>query len=493
MHRKSPYRPRYQSDRKGATLVLVAALAAVLMILCGSAVNVAYMQLNRTELRVATDAAARAAGRAFSEYQDVDAAIDHAVSTAAMNDIFGTPLAIDPEDDAGEIVFGTAGRLDGADGTVGSGRYTFTTRTTANVRDQSESATAVRVYGRRTNDSTDGSIPMLFSGFSPFSEFEPVVYSTSTQVDRDIALILDRSGSMLYYQDEDGLTAALETLLNTYEMIEVDGYWDGSWQEVEVTDYYWSWTYWAWIPYTYTDTQWVEVWVDEPSTVQGDNTLISQAEYDAATEFLYDRTYTDNVVTQLATLSSEMSEYTSDWSNWENAAPRHSRWSYLVSGVDAFLEVLEDTDQEELVSLTTFNSSPSLDLDLTSTYSSIVSEVASIVPYSGTGIGQGMDTGLPTLFGDYARPYAAKTIIVLTDGENNTGSSPDSTASSLVTSYNVTIHSMTFGEGLPESATTAMSETARIGGGKYYHADTGTDLIANFREIANNLPTIITE
>ena len=100
---------------------------------------------------------------------------------------------------------------------------------------------------------------------------------------------------------------------------------------------------------------------------------------------------------------------------------------------------------------------------------------------------------MPTLVGEYGRPYAAKTIIVLTDGENNAGDAPDVTAASLVTSYNVTIHSMTFGESLPDSATTAMSETARLGGGKYYHANTGADLIENFREIANNLPTIITE
>ena len=490
--RQSPrFYPHYAPNREGATLVLVSALIVALMVLCGTAINIAYMQLNRTELRVATDAAARAAGRAFSEYQDVDAAINHAVGTAAQNDVFGVPLIVDPDETKEEIVFGTANRLDGADGTAGGGRYTFNASTTSGVRDKTESATAVRVYGKRTNDSANGSIPMLFNGVSPFREFQPIVYSTSTQVDRDIALVLDRSGSMLYYQDEDGLTAALDQLLNTYEEVEVPGYWDGSWEWVEVEGWYWDWWWWDWVWGTYWDYQWVEEWV-EPTVEQGDS-LISQSEYNNATDWLYDRTYSSNVVTQLATISTEMSEYTSDWSNWQNAAPRHSRWSYLVEGVNAFLTVLEGTDQEELVSLTTFNDSPYFELDLTSSYSTIVSDVAGIVPYSGTGIGKGMNTGMPSLVGQYGRPYAAKTIIVLTDGENNSGASPDSTATSLVSSYNVTIHSMTFGDGLPESAITAMSETARIGGGKYYHANTGADLIANFEEIANNLPTIITE
>ena len=34
---------------------------------------------------------------------------------------------------------------------------------------------------------------------------------------------------------------------------------------------------------------------------------------------------------------------------------------------------------------------------------------------------------------------------------------------------------------------------AAIGGGTHYHADDGESLIAIFEEIANNLPTILTE
>jgi hypothetical protein len=38
-----------------------------------------------------------------------------------------------------------------------------------------------------------------------------------------------------------------------------------------------------------------------------------------------------------------------------------------------------------------------------------------------------------------------------------------------------------------------MINVAAIGGGNHYHSDTGDDLVPIFREIANNLPTILTQ
>ena len=38
-----------------------------------------------------------------------------------------------------------------------------------------------------------------------------------------------------------------------------------------------------------------------------------------------------------------------------------------------------------------------------------------------------------------------------------------------------------------------MQQVAEIGGGNHYHADTGAQLVDVFREIANNLPTIVTK
>ena len=55
---------RRSAARRGAIAVLIVFFLPVFLIMAGFAVNVAYMQLCRAELRVAGDAAARAgAGR----------------------------------------------------------------------------------------------------------------------------------------------------------------------------------------------------------------------------------------------------------------------------------------------------------------------------------------------------------------------------------------------------------------------------------------------
>ena len=130
-------------------------------------------------------------------------------------------------------------------------------------------------------------------------------------------------------------------------------------------------------------------------------------------------------------------------------------------------------------------------LNLQQTYDSIRNEVDSISPYGATAIGEGLETGLPPIIsGNLARQFAAKTIVVLTDGIYNTGVHPDTAVSNIVGSNNVTIHTVTFTPGADQSM---MQNVATAGGGKHYHADDGEGLIEIFEEIANNLPTILTE
>lgn len=181
-----------------------------------------------------------------------------------------------------------------------------------------------------------------------------------------------------------------------------------------------------------------------------------------------------------------------------SAAPRHSRWAQLEVAVDEFLKVLEETDQEERVSMITFNSSAQQNLGLTGSFTPIRDKVASIKPKNSTNVSDGMLKGLNSIknvsTNPLARPYAAKTIVVLTDGIHNTGTMrPPAMATQLINDYNVVIHTVTFSKGVPDSSKNEMKEVARIGSGRHYHADTGEDLVRVFQEIANNLPTIITE
>ena len=197
-----------------------------------------------------------------------------------------------------------------------------------------------------------------------------------------------------------------------------------------------------------------------------------------------------------------MAEYADDWTNNKSydeddstGAPRHSRWALLTEGVERFLDVLEITDQDELVSLTTFSGGASVNTPLYSVYNEIRDTVEEISPFGGTAIGEGLKVGLPPIVngtdGEPPRIFAAKTIVVLTDGENNEGTlDPVTEVQRIRGLNNVTIHTVTFTQGADQDA---MKEVARHGGGRHYHADNGDILVEIFEEIANNLPTVLTE
>ena len=65
----TPRTNRRRDARKGAIVPMFAILLPVLLIFCGFAINLAYMQVVTTELKIATDCAAHAGGRAMSVAQ----------------------------------------------------------------------------------------------------------------------------------------------------------------------------------------------------------------------------------------------------------------------------------------------------------------------------------------------------------------------------------------------------------------------------------------
>ena len=312
---------------------------------------------------------------------------------------------------------------------------------------------------------------------------------------------------MLYYRDDEALSARLYELYTVPETIYVPGGWKYRYYRYSRGRWY-DRGYWfpdearsSW----YVDTS--DRYYQNPYTYE--SSRISSTEYNDATAYLYDRYYTNNVIYQLEKwenpdhtlgsaysssenykLTSEMAKYTHDW-KYTSEAPRYSRWWYLEQGVAAFFDVLDVTDQEELVSLVTFNSTATLDFTLQNTYGSIRSHIDTISPTGGTAIGDGMTTGLPPIVsGVAARPFAAKTIVVLTDGISNAGQDPDSAVADIMADNKVTIHTVTFTPGADKAA---MRRVADVGHGRHYHADDGSALVQIFEEIANNLPTILTE
>jgi Flp pilus assembly protein TadG/uncharacterized protein YegL len=412
-----------RKSRQGAILPLFAILFPVILVLCAFAINLAHLQLSTTELKVATDAAAHAAGRAMSIHQTTDEAQRYARVAARKNYVSGVRLNVRRNED--DVYFGQTDRLND-----GFGRYIFIPVSKAAVDANREQATSVAVEGRIN-------APYLLPVTPAMLNFNLERRSIATQVDRDIALVLDRSGSMDIYQDEDELDDVMDRLYRNRQISRRDR------NNAKNYPHKFSWDVVDELWQRRADPFYTEVW-----------------------HYANDRRY-------------------------EDGAPRHSRWDLLEDAVNAFLNVLESTDQEELVSLTTFASSASQDLPLQTDYDPIRTQVANTDPNGSTAIGQGLNTGLPPIIdGTAARPFAAKTIVVLTDGVNYESPSPESAAANIAAGNNVTIHTVTFTTGADQAA---MQTVAQRGHGKHFHANDGETLVEIFEEIANNLPTILTE
>ncbi|HBE70690.1 MAG TPA: hypothetical protein DDW52_21305, partial [Planctomycetaceae bacterium] len=129
-------------SRRGAVIALVAILLLPLLMLAALAINFAYIELRRTEMYIAADAAARAGGRELTMARSKTAAVTKAKRLAQLNEVGGKPLTLGN----GDIEFGVATRANTAS------RYVFTPGGT--------NPTSIRVTARRTTGSADGPLDL---------------------------------------------------------------------------------------------------------------------------------------------------------------------------------------------------------------------------------------------------------------------------------------------------------------------------------------------
>ncbi|MEZ6091131.1 MAG: VWA domain-containing protein [Pirellulaceae bacterium] len=412
--------------RRGSIVGLMAIILPVLAVLVAVVVNASYMQMTRTELIIATDSAARSAGRTFSELQNVNDAKVAARVTAAKNRIANQPLRLLTADNKNEIEFGYTTNTGG-----NYMKFHFNKVPTQDVANGTSRANAVRVNGLGRHREATGNqlnpIELVFPTFSSKHDFMPSHSSVAMQVDRDIALVLDRSGSM------DELCEPWPSGKSPYYYSTLNAGVSAGILYTHYGNYYLSSGYSL---YDYEEWAWEDYY--------------------------------------------ELGEY------------QGTKWESLERAVDNFLQVLDLTQPEEHVAVASYSSSSSASLDiyLQSDYDLVRAEVDTLSPSGSTGIGAGMQKGLLSFLDSAARPYAAKTMVVMTDGIHNSGIDPVAVATSLISQYHLTIHTVTFGA---DADTTRMQQVATIGGGKHYHAENSQQLSDVFEEIANNLPTLITK
>ena len=342
---------RFQS-RNGAMLPLIAVVMIIMIVGAVFSVDIAYMHMVRAELRTATDAAARAGAEVLARTQDPDQAIQAAIDVAERNIVSGNGLTLNRDD----IVLGSVQLQP-------DGSFDF-------VADQ-EPLTSVHVVGHRDSGAADGPVPLFFGGMLGRSTFQPLQTATASSSVRDIALILDRSGSM-------------------------------------------------------------------GTRMSGGGT----------------------------------------------------RLTALQAAVDVFIDEVEATSPNSLISLTTYSTRSSRDIALTDDFDQIRRSVSRLRASGMTNIFQALRQGSDSLHTDpRRRPFADRTIVLMTDGNFNEGGTPIPSAH-LAAGRNHVIHTITFSSGANQRI---MRDVANIGGGQHIHADDAEDLEEAFRAIARSLAVFLSE
>ncbi len=356
-------------------MVLMVVMLPVLLIMAAFAINLSYMELARTDLQIASDAASRAACRTYARTNDKDEAIEAAEDAASANPILGKVVKLRKSD----VVFGTSTRPDL------TSKYVFTP--------DDKPYNSVRVT---LDAAASGSLPLPMKIGAAGVNFKPAQIATATQAELDISLVVDRSGSMAFGSDEP----------------------------VDPNN-----------PPRRAPTGWA----------------------------------------------------------FGDPVPPGSRWLEAVVAVNDFLDILRTSSAREMVGLTTYNTDATNDLELTNDYALVTDALtvySNAYQQGATNIGDGIGFGVNNLISSPdRRKWAVRVMIVLTDGIHNWGPEPVG-----MTYYakdnNVIVYTVTFSM---EADQSRMQDVAAVGMGRHYHATDMTTLRAAFKEIARNLPVLLTE
>ncbi|MCA9126709.1 MAG: VWA domain-containing protein [Planctomycetales bacterium] len=339
-------------NRRGAMIIMVAIVLVILVVGAVFSVDVAYMHMIRAELRTATDAAARAGSETLARTQDPNQARLAAIDIASRNLVAGQGLTIP----AGSVDVGRVER-------AGNGRMTF-------VANQPP-LTAVRVTGIRSDASPDGAVPLFFARFFSATQFQPEQVATAAANVRDVALVLDVSGSM------------------------------------------------------------------------------------------------------------------------NSSAGSVTRLQALKQAVSLFLDEVQLLSPHTLVSLSVYSSSATQLAQLTDNFTAIRATVNGLNANGSTAIGQGLLTGSNSLVNDpRTRDFAAKTVIVMTDGQHNAGVGPEVTVQTAV-ARNQQVHTVTFSSGANQALMRLVAQSTQ--GGIHVHADDAAALVQAFQDIARTLAVTLVE
>ena len=173
------------APRRGAVIVIIALLLPVLFIIVGFSIDLAMMQCAKTELRTATDLAAKSAANELARTNSTSSAVTRGQQIALANLVSGTGLHLDATDfEFGNTTTATGARWNFSPGGVPTN--------------------AVRITGARGTSEPDGPVGLFFGSLHGVQNFAPSVAATAGFQNTDLCLVLDRSSSMKLRIDESG-------------------------------------------------------------------------------------------------------------------------------------------------------------------------------------------------------------------------------------------------------------------------------------------------
>ena len=151
---------------------VIAFMVPVIMIFVGYSINVAYMELVRTELRLTCDSAAKSALINYGATQQQSTAIAFGQTVSANNKVGNVAITIP----SGNFLFGNATKQP-------NGTYTFTSGLTPFNSVQVTSAASVN---------------LPFGAMTTTGKYNCSEVAIAKRISHDIVLVLDRSASMAF-------------------------------------------------------------------------------------------------------------------------------------------------------------------------------------------------------------------------------------------------------------------------------------------------------
>jgi Ca-activated chloride channel family protein len=186
---------RPASERRGAVLPLVAVFVVVLMAMAAFAIDISYIELTQTQLKAATDAAAKAGTSSLVQGKTDAQAINAAIAMANLNTVAGKSLKLTAADIAvGQSVLQS------------DGSWLFVAG--------AKPSQAMQITSSMSGANSNGAVKLFFAPVFGTNTFTTSNTSVASAFACEVCLVLDRSHSMCFDQTGTSWSYPLPYLLD---------------------------------------------------------------------------------------------------------------------------------------------------------------------------------------------------------------------------------------------------------------------------------------